>query len=149
MQAAAKPSDSEHISADLPCTSCGYNLNTLSATGACPECGQPIETTLSFCGEGVRLNYLDTLRYLSNWLAWVPLGVLALLMQHIVVAALIHRHYAGGGLKSAITAGLDSALAIARFTLAGTVAVGLVHCGLFALTDKMVDAVVVPLVWRC
>lgn len=34
------------ISIDLNCIGCGYNLRGLSADGRCPECGEPVETTL-------------------------------------------------------------------------------------------------------
>ncbi|MFI5381761.1 MAG: hypothetical protein ACHRHE_20890 [Tepidisphaerales bacterium] len=34
------------IDYDLPCVHCEYNLRTLSYDGACPECGQPVASTL-------------------------------------------------------------------------------------------------------
>jgi hypothetical protein len=41
------------IAIDLPCIRCGYNLRTLRADGACPECGESIGRSTS--GEFLRL----------------------------------------------------------------------------------------------
>ncbi len=44
LQAAAEgPSDS--IGHDLACVACGYNLRTLDAKGACPECGERVSVS--------------------------------------------------------------------------------------------------------
>lgn len=35
------------IESDITCVSCGYNLRSLTAEGRCPECGAPVEASLS------------------------------------------------------------------------------------------------------
>jgi hypothetical protein len=44
--AAAAMADSL-VNRDICCTTCGYNLRSLSAGGRCPECGQAIQQSLS------------------------------------------------------------------------------------------------------
>ena len=38
---------STQITYDVPCIRCGYNVRGLSYDHLCPECGKPIETTVS------------------------------------------------------------------------------------------------------
>jgi hypothetical protein len=39
-------SETEVLLVEIPCTSCGYTLNTLPVTGRCPECGTPVAESL-------------------------------------------------------------------------------------------------------
>ena len=43
----------EHVTSDLACCHCGYNLKTLRRDGKCPECGVPVADSLM----GDRLEY--------------------------------------------------------------------------------------------
>lgn len=44
-----------HLSGDLSCVKCGYNLRTLHCDAACPECGTAVGRSI----EGNRLRYCD------------------------------------------------------------------------------------------
>ena len=39
------------VDRSLPCIHCGYNLYTLATAGRCPECGMPVEMTVTLGGE--------------------------------------------------------------------------------------------------
>jgi len=52
---ALPPPDAEleeetHVTSDIPCVGCGYNLRTLATQGSCPECGKPVQTSISLAG---------------------------------------------------------------------------------------------------
>jgi hypothetical protein len=51
---------------DFPCRRCGYNLRGLKPTGRCPECGQPVQTSLT----DERLRYSD-----PAWVRKLAIGV--------------------------------------------------------------------------
>jgi len=52
--------EASHISFDLPCSACGYNLRGLQPTGTCPECGSPARNSLD--GRAARPTWLHTVR---------------------------------------------------------------------------------------
>ncbi|MCC7205544.1 MAG: hypothetical protein IT441_10725 [Phycisphaeraceae bacterium] len=61
------------LDADIPCVHCGYNLRTTDPTGACPECGTPMD-------ESIRPDLLfladsGWLRHILAGLSWVRWGV--------------------------------------------------------------------------
>ncbi len=74
----------QQIDFDLNCVRCGYNLRGISAIGRCPECGEPVETTLR--PDLLHMadpDWLGKLRKGSNWLiaaivmnlAMIPIGM--------------------------------------------------------------------------
>ena len=40
------------MAADLPCAACSYNLRGLAMSGACPECGRPVQVSLDAAASG-------------------------------------------------------------------------------------------------
>lgn len=64
--------ETQTIDKDLSCSRCGYNLKGLDRSGNCPECGQPIEETLTF---GLHSADPEWLRYQS--ITMLLLGALA------------------------------------------------------------------------
>jgi hypothetical protein len=58
--------ESPLISADVPCSACGYNLRTLGRDARCPECGQAVRISLS--ASSVEAQEYKTLRSGSAWL---------------------------------------------------------------------------------
>lgn len=74
----------EQIDFDLNCVRCGYNLRGTTAAGRCPECGEPVETTLRpDLLHTADPAWLGKLRKGSNWLivaiivslAMIPVGM--------------------------------------------------------------------------
>lgn len=43
----ATPEHDTYVALDTPCMGCGYNLKTMAVSGNCPECGCPVDDTLS------------------------------------------------------------------------------------------------------
>ena len=81
------------IGQDVPCIQCGYNLRTLLAEQACPECGQPVAQSL----QRDRLRFCDPrwLRRVAGGTTWILVGGVGLLtgawvipFLHIVVSVL-------------------------------------------------------------
>ncbi len=70
--------DPAPLTAETPCTRCGYNLMGLPATGACPECGSAVEHSL----------HGDDLRHAAPaWLHTLTRG-LALILWGVVISVL-------------------------------------------------------------
>jgi hypothetical protein len=65
---------------DAPCLQCGYNLRTLRTDRQCPECGQPIRTSVG----GDRLLFADAI-----WLRRVRTGITLWLAAGVFTALLI------------------------------------------------------------
>jgi hypothetical protein len=63
---------------DLPCVHCAYNLRTQSTVGVCPECGLPIQDTLSLNAD------LSCSR--PGWLRWLAVGNALLVAVRIMLA---------------------------------------------------------------
>ncbi|MFK7790139.1 MAG: hypothetical protein AB8C95_11690 [Phycisphaeraceae bacterium] len=75
----------QQIDFDLNCVRCGYNLRSASAEGHCPECGEPVVTTLRpDLLHMANPTWLGKLRKGANWLiagivmnlALIPVGML-------------------------------------------------------------------------
>src|SRR5205814_37752 len=77
-------SETQPISRDISCISCGYNLRTLSVSAVCPECGTTIEKSLTTD----RLDAAD-----PRWLRRVRWGVWLLMAAPLpgVAAGLLTR----------------------------------------------------------
>ncbi|MBU0638530.1 MAG: hypothetical protein KKB50_06670 [Planctomycetes bacterium] len=60
------------VAGDLPCVSCGYNLYTLSAAGACPECNAPVHQSLQ--GDDLRFAPRAWLRQVRNGMVMLQCG---------------------------------------------------------------------------
>lgn len=74
-----EPADQHALDFDLACVTCGYNLRGARPTGACPECGTPVETTLRpDLLHQADIGWLADLKKGSHWL--VIAIVLSLLM---------------------------------------------------------------------
>ena len=61
-----EPRQIDRVTHELSCARCGYILRGLAASGACPECGEAIETSL----KGNLLRAAD-----PRWLKTVSRGV--------------------------------------------------------------------------
>lgn len=70
------------ISRDLPCARCGYLLRGLPTSGACPECGESIATSL----KGNLLRFADPhwLRTISRGAAWLHWGIRIFLIAFLL-----------------------------------------------------------------
>jgi hypothetical protein len=65
-------SPNAHVTADLPCQGCGYNLREAKLSGVCPECGRHVRDSLVPLDEPEKV--ATGLRYIGN----SYLGLLAL-----------------------------------------------------------------------
>lgn len=80
----------EHVSADLSCSSCGYNLRTLAVAGKCPECGRAVSETIRMWRSGLGSSgAVRSLREFAGILAWTPMIGAGLL----VIGALVGHHF--------------------------------------------------------
>lgn len=66
----------------LPCVKCGYDLNALPVSGACPECGDAVEHSLH--GDLLRYADRDWLDHILRSLGWVSLCRRAMMWALIV-----------------------------------------------------------------
>ncbi len=80
-----EPRQIDEVTHELPCARCGYILRGLAESGACPECGEAIETSLK--GNLLRAadpRWLKTVARGVGWTAWgvryVFLGFLFVLL---------------------------------------------------------------------
>ena len=68
-QIPAETPENQQIDFDLNCVRCGYNLRSAFAAGNCPECGEPVETTLRpDLLHMANSTWLGKLRKGMNWL---------------------------------------------------------------------------------
>jgi hypothetical protein len=83
--ASGQTADTEALDFDLNCVNCGYNLRGTQPEGTCPECGEPVATTLRpDLLHMAEPGWLDQLRKGSNWviaaiimnLAMIPVGMI-------------------------------------------------------------------------
>lgn len=76
----------QSIDFDLACVRCGYNLRGASATGSCPECGEPVETTLRpDLLHMADVDWLGKLRKGSQWLVIAIIMSLAMIPVRMVI----------------------------------------------------------------
>jgi hypothetical protein len=68
--------DPSRVASDVPCMACGYNLRTLSARAACPECGEFVWMTLA---------QVTARHAASAWLRSVASGVRILVIATAVL----------------------------------------------------------------
>jgi hypothetical protein len=76
------------IAADVPCTRCQYNVRMLSPDGLCPECAQPVATSLTTFLQRLRFADPAWVRRLARGLACLLLTVVIALGVPVVVGAL-------------------------------------------------------------
>lgn len=76
-----------HVSADLPCISCGYNLRGLSPDSVCPECGIPIGR--SQYGNLLRYSDPTWVKQLSSGMNWVIAAIIVGILSGCVGQLLI------------------------------------------------------------
>lgn len=76
--------EAQPLDFDLACVRCGYNLRSTLPTGTCPECGEPVDTTLRpDLLHQANPGWLGALRKGSHWtvvaiimsLAMIPVGM--------------------------------------------------------------------------
>lgn len=94
------------VSQDAPCLDCGYNLRGLAPAGRCPECGDPIERTISGTNlRGAPLGWLLRVRrgcrLLIATVVGAPLALLVILVASVIVSAA----ESGGGAAAFAAAG--------------------------------------------
>lgn len=93
---------------DRPCLSCGYNLRGLSVSGACPECGTPVERSL----RGNLLVYSSP-RYVASLHRGVFLiqaGIITQIILWCAMVGMIMANYAGVARLSGINLELIASL---------------------------------------
>ncbi|MGH7132185.1 MAG: hypothetical protein ACREJO_09605 [Phycisphaerales bacterium] len=72
------------LDSDFPCLRCGYNLRGLHHHGHCPECGTPIERSLS--GDLLRFCAPEYLRKLARGTLIIGIGIVLYLLALCVFA---------------------------------------------------------------
>lgn len=89
-----------HVSADLPCISCGYNLRGLSPDSVCPECGIPIGR--SQYGNLLRYSDPTWVKQLSSGMNWVIAAIIVGILSGCVSQLLIRSANVSIGLLVAV-----------------------------------------------
>jgi hypothetical protein len=85
----------QQIDFDLNCVTCGYNLRSALSTGTCPECGEPVDTSLRpDLLHMAQPAWLGKLRKGMNWL--VTAIVMSLIMIPVVFIIAIATEVAAG-----------------------------------------------------
>lgn len=56
-ESAVNPDEGAAVGDDLACMKCGYNLRTLAHTTNCPECGNPVQSSIEFSRRIGSLNF--------------------------------------------------------------------------------------------
>ena len=79
------------VNTDLPCDGCGYNLRTLHALTACPECGTPVRDTLRT--DELCYAPIAWVRSLATgaWILSAGFGALALVFGRLSLITLLSR----------------------------------------------------------
>ncbi len=152
------------ISAELPCVSCGFLLRGLSISGKCPECGEPIRSTLGatylddadYARTGLA-DYGTSLKFaipaLLGLLTWPILGPLAGVViagsSYLRVSALERLRRAGAFESLRLRAPLRFARGLALVAaIYGTIAgVALLHDALGRWTPWMSTPAAIAVVW--
>jgi hypothetical protein len=101
------------ITRDLSCVYCGYNLRTLAVAGRCPECGEPVATSL--CERPFRFRNPGTAKDIRNGLVLLIVGVLLNAVCNIALTPIIRLFYAipRGAYRSTVL-GIGHTIALAH-----------------------------------
>lgn len=119
-----EPADQCALDFDLECVTCGYNLRGAKPTGACPECGTPVETTLRpDLLHQADIGWLADLKKGSHWLV---IGVvLSLLMIPVgMITGIVSAMGLGAQSSSAMPIGALVPLTILGLGVSITYSVG-------------------------
>lgn len=87
------------IAHDIPCIHCGYNLRTLLADQACPECNQPVGESLR--GDMLWFSNPAWLAKLAGGTAWLILGSALWLVFRFALELLLQQRLATGTMAPA------------------------------------------------
>jgi hypothetical protein len=109
------------ITRDLSCVYCGYNLRTLAITGRCPECGEPVATSLRERPFRFRNDAMPG--RLQRGLLWLTVGILTATVGTIALTVVMLFYYRlpRGGLKLVFGVGDHVAVGAQLVTLIGLV----------------------------
>lgn len=128
IQTQGQATETQQIDFDLNCVRCGYNLRSAFATSNCPECGEPVETTLRpDLLHMASLNWLGRLRKGANWIVTaIIMNLLLIPIAMVIGIASVRNLSQGGGLPTGTMAFLS---------LLGVIIVAVYAVGIWLVTS--------------
>lgn len=122
------PSVAATLIDDVPCAKCDYNLRGLTAVGRCPECGEPIDSS-------IRRNRL--LFANPKWLATIARGqaIIFAAITAIPIAPVVIAMVAGALAPQGNTDGFQFTMVLLMF-VSGAVVTGGIAIGVFLSTRR-------------